>query len=139
MRVNVGTSRISDAQGQLLARARRGGSGLLEGLIEELAKGRVDPARLLINRRLSKEPGAYKVKTMSAEAAIQLSQARIRLHPGEQIKYLVINSSRATPSSRKLPLPQVRVLAEAFVEGAPNYDVAYYETLLRAAADEVLT
>ncbi len=51
----------------------------------------------------------------------------------------VVNSSRATPSSRKLPLAQVRLLAEAFVEGAPNYDVAYYETLLRAAADEVLT
>jgi DNA polymerase-2 len=101
---------------------------LLERREQELESGRVTAAELLTVRRLSKDPEAYKVRTLAAEAARQLVQAGIKLHPGEMIGYVVVDGSDSG----------CRVLTEAFIERATGYDVGHYKKLLRAAADEVL-
>ena len=99
--------------------------------------GRVAPGRLLIARRLSKASARYTERTLTAEAVRQLLRAGVRLHPGQTIRYLIVAAHGVRPS-----IPNhgsVRVQAEAFLEHASGYDVAYYQKLLCAAADEILS
>jgi len=101
---------------------------LWESWHQELREGRVAACDLLLRRRLSKAPDAYRVNTLTAEAAHQLMAAGVPLHAGEIIRYLTVDRSDL----------RRRVLTEAFIESATDYDVEYYAKLLREAADEVL-
>lgn len=114
---------------------------LVEGWLEDLDNGRVPTIDLLITRRLSKEPRAYKVRTMTVEAVRQLKRGGYTLHPGEPVTYLVVNEKNKRPSKRtdNAQHESSRVLSEAFLEDGISYDAEYYKKLLRQAADEVLS
>lgn len=118
---------------------RRAAREQLEEWLEDLAAGRVPPDRLLITRRLSKAPEAYRTRTLTSDAVRQLLSARVRLHPGQMIRFLVVNPKRPPAARCPSDAGSARALAEAFIESAQGYDIAYYKKLLYAAADEVLS
>ena len=101
---------------------------LVQSWHQQLCQGRVEPSDLVITRRLSKAPDAYRVDTLPAKAARQLTRVGTRLHAGEIIRYLVVDRS----DERR------RVRADAFIETATEYDVQYYTRLLQDAVDEIL-
>jgi DNA polymerase elongation subunit (family B) len=104
-------------------------SRLLARRIGELERGEVDPRRLLVKRTLSKAVEDYTVETRTALAARQLERAGARVHPGEQVGYIITDSKSKERSRRVKSEP---------VEDEAKYDAAEYVRLLREAAAEVM-
>jgi DNA polymerase elongation subunit (family B) len=101
---------------------------LLERRRNDLKRRKVDPKKLLLKRRLTKEIDDYKAETRTAIAARQLKDSGIRAHPGEQVSYLITNARAKEKSNR--------IRAE---ETSPGYvyDADEYIKLLNAAAAEL--
>jgi DNA polymerase-2 len=88
--------------------------------LRRLQRGEVPSRQLVINRRLSRAPEDFRVRTVVARAATQLVRAGVELRPGEHLRYLHV------------PGPAV-VRAWDLVQGEAHYDrQAYLELLLRA-------
>lgn len=102
---------------------------ILQRRIGELERRKVEPARLLLKRTLTKAPGDYAAETRMALAARQLADTGVKVHPGERLRFLV-RDAKAKDRSR-------RVHAEG-VGPLPAYDLSEYVRLLTAAGDEVL-
>jgi DNA polymerase elongation subunit (family B) len=97
--------------------------------IHELEEGRVDPQRLLLKRRMTRELDAYQTETRTATAARQLDRLGVKVHPGERVRYVVADARAKTRANR--------VRAEG-AGSLSRYDSAEYIRLLKAAAAEVL-
>lgn len=121
----LASARSAAERRQAIERAKT----ILEERTCELEEGRVDPRRLMMRRTLTKGIADYKTETRTATAARQLESAGVKVHPGEQVRYLVTNAG-AKEKAR-------RVRAEELA-GRSKYDAAEYVKLLQAAAAEVL-
>jgi DNA polymerase I len=74
---------------------------ILQRRIGELEGGEVDPARRLLNRRLTKEIDDYAAETRTALAARQLADAGVKVHPGERQRF-VVREAKARGKSRRV-------------------------------------
>ena len=90
--------------------------------LRQLQRGEVPGRQLAINRRLSRAPQDFRVRTAVARAAIQLARAGVELRPGEHLRYLHV------------PGPaMVRAWDLVKKDDQIHYDrQAYLELLLRA-------
>ncbi len=79
----------------------------------------------MINRRLSRAPEEFRVRTVVARAATQLARAGVELRAGEHLRYLHV------------PGPSI-VRAWDLVEGEAHYDRSAYVELLLRAVETVL-
>lgn len=89
---------------------------------DRLRCGQVTPMELALTVHLTKEPSEYVHDTLSAIAAKKLEAARVPLHAGEAIQYVVSQAHDKVKDWRVTPL--------AFIEDGFEYDRAYYEGLL---------
>ncbi|MBS3920562.1 MAG: hypothetical protein KG012_16945 [Deltaproteobacteria bacterium] len=102
---------------------------LLEyGLV--LKNGEMKQEDLAIAKRISREPNAYKVDSLTALAAQQLEDTGIAIHPGEKVKYVIKDALSKDKSERVRPFP--------LVGPDDTYDVKKYLDLLVKATEEIL-
>ena len=90
---------------------------------------RVDLIDLIIERRLSKNPGEYAHDVIQAVAARQLAREGLTLSAGQSIKYVIIDADN--------PNPYRRVLAAELIEADTGYDVDKYVEMLEASASNL--
>jgi len=102
---------------------------LLQERIGQLMRGEVAADELALNRRLTRDLEAYRVQTRAATTAKQLSQAGVKLHPGERVRYVITNAQGKSPGSR---------VRESEVAPGSSYDIEEYVKFLKLAAGEVL-
>jgi len=95
-----------------------------------LKDGRMKQEDLTIAKRISREPNAYKVDSLTALAAQQLEDTGIPIHPGEKVKYVIKDALSKDKSERVRPFP--------LVGPDDTYDVKKYLDLLVKATEEIL-
>src|SRR4030043_1552167 len=95
-----------------------------------LKEGRTKKEDLAIGKRISQEPDAYKVDSLTALAAQQLEDVGIPIHPGEKVKYVIKNAKSKDKGERVRPFP--------LVGPDDTYDVKKYLEMLVKATEEVL-
>src|SRR4030043_1424418 len=95
-----------------------------------LKDGRMKQEDLTIAKRISREPNAYKVDSLTALAAQQLEDTGIPIHPGEKVKYVIKDALSKDKSERVRPFP--------LVGPDDTYDVKKYQEMLIKATEEVL-
>lgn len=102
---------------------------LLEQRIKQLESGLIEPHRLTLKRRLTKDVDSYKAETRTAQAARQLREAGIAVHPGETVSYLFpdARSNGKKKKQVKAYLPKAKL----------DYDAQTYIDLLRDAVKEL--
>jgi len=94
--------------------------------LHSLRTGQVALNDLVVTHRLAREPSEFVVRTAAARVAQQLTQAGVRLSPGESLRFVYV------------PGPE-KARAWELVEGSPPYDPqAYIELLLRAVESLLL-
>ncbi len=98
--------------------------------LDRLRAGHVPLHLLTIACSISKLPKEYKVNSLNAAVARQLEACGIELHPGERIRYVVMNKDADVDSDRVVPWALIG-------EGQDGYDVAYYEELFLRACEQV--
>ncbi len=106
---------------------------ILELLLEyslRLSEGQAEQEDLAIGKRISQEPNAYKVDSLTALAAQQLDDAGIPIHPGEKVRYVIKDALSKDKNERVKSFPLV----------GPNdtWDVKKYQEMLRKATEELL-
>ncbi|OVE77789.1 hypothetical protein BVX98_01835 [bacterium F11] len=101
--------------------------GIVESFRDRLRSGHVSPLELAISFRLSQEPSEYVHDTLSALAAKKCAASGVDIHPGEIIRYIVVQEKDAIKDWRIVPL--------SFVEDHYEYDIRYYERLCDRAID----
>jgi DNA polymerase-2 len=100
---------------------------VLERCIGELQNGLIEPHRLTLKRRLTKEIEQYKSATRTARAAQQMREAGIKVHAGESLRYLLAEGEPKKPLSVK-----------AYWRKSPTaYNAQAYIELLKDAVKEV--
>ncbi|WP_233752225.1 MULTISPECIES: type B DNA-directed DNA polymerase [Halostella] len=102
--------------------------GVLAQFLQRLDAGRVDPARLAVTNRVSKEPGEYAHYTRSTAALDRADDAGIDVEPGQSVDYVVVDDERDT---------RARVALAA--EEPDGYDADYYRDRTLRAAESVLS
>ncbi len=95
-----------------------------------LKSGKIDQEDLLISKRISQEPSAYKVDSLTALAAQQLEDVGMPPHPGERIRYLIRDGASKDKSQRVRAFPLVRP--------EDPHDVKKYQEMLAKATEELL-
>jgi len=108
-------------------------SEILDLLLEyslRLKDGQTKQEDLVIGKRISKEPNAYKVDSLTALAAQQLEDAGIEIHPGEKVRYVIKDAECKDKAERVRPFP--------LVGPDDTYDVKKYQEMLVKATEEVL-
>ncbi len=120
----VAKARTLEERAKRMEQARE----LLQKRIDELKRDEVEPKKLLVKRRLTKELDDYTTETRTAIAGRQMREAGIKVHPGERVGYIISDARSKTRTSR--------VRAEC-VENASRYDTDEYIKLLNDAAGEV--
>ncbi|OGQ10870.1 MAG: hypothetical protein A2026_10850 [Deltaproteobacteria bacterium RBG_19FT_COMBO_46_12] len=106
---------------------------ILDLLLEyslKLKDGQAKQEDLALRKRISQEPNAYKVDSLTALAAQQLEDVGIKIHPGEKIRYVIKDAASKEKAERVRPFPLLRP--------DDTYDVKKYLELLVKAAEEVL-
>jgi DNA polymerase elongation subunit (family B) len=106
---------------------------ILELLLEyslTLKEGQVKAEELTIGKRISQEPNAYKVDSLTALAAQQLEDFGIPIHPGEKVRYVIKDALSKDKDDRVRPFP--------LVSPDDSYDVKKYLELLLKATEELL-
>jgi DNA polymerase-2 len=123
--VLAGTENMRDFQSKI--------PEVLDLLLEyslRLKDGQTKQEDLTIGKRISQEPNAYKVDSLTAIAAQQLEDAGIEIHPGERVRYVIKDTQSKNKSGRVTPLP---------LAGADDtYDVKKYLEMLVKATEEIL-
>ena len=99
--------------------------------LDRLRAGHVPLHLLTIACSISKLPGEYLVNSLNAAVARQLDAHGIELHPGERIRYVVMNNEAEVDGDRAVPWALMG-------EGRDGYDVRYYEELFLRACEQVL-
>jgi DNA polymerase elongation subunit (family B) len=95
-----------------------------------LKDGRMKQEDLAIAKRISREPNAYKVDSLTALAAQQLEDTGIPIHPGEKVKYVIKDALSKDKAERVRPFP--------LVGPDDTYDVKKYQEMLVKATEEIL-
>jgi DNA polymerase-2 len=95
-----------------------------------LKNGETRQEDLVIRKRISQEPNAYKVDSLTALAAQQLEDFGIPIHPGEKVRYVIKDSLSKNKDERVKPFP--------LVGPDDTYDVKKYLELLLKATEELL-
>lgn len=98
--------------------------------LERLRSGHVPFHELTIACSLSKLPSEYKVNSLNAAVARQLEQAGIELHPGERIRYVVMDKDAEVDRDRVVPWALMG-------EGQDGYDIPFYEERFLRACEQV--
>lgn len=96
--------------------------------LAELRTGRVDPASLLIRRRVSKPLEEYTQYTQSVSALDRAASQSFDVSPGEDVEYLVVDDSKQSAARVKLAY-----------ESLDRYDASFYSTLLIRAAESIVS
>jgi DNA polymerase elongation subunit (family B) len=92
-----------------------------------LLAGSCNPFDLVFSTRVTRELGGYRVFNDRVAALTQLTDEGVSVHPGETVRYVVLNHNTRDPARR------VRVLE--LMDGDEEYDKQeYLKHLLRAAA-----
>ena len=95
-----------------------------------LKDGRAKNGDLAIGKRISQEPSAYKVDSLTALAAQELEDMGIPIHPGEKVRYVIKDALSKDKAERVRPFP--------LVGPDDTYDVKKYVDLLVKATEEIL-
>jgi DNA polymerase-2 len=95
-----------------------------------LRDGRAKNEDLAIGKRISQEPGAYKVDSLTALAAQELEDAGMPTHPGEKVRYVIKDAMSKNKAERVRPFP--------LVGPDDTYDVKKYLEMLVKATEEIL-
>lgn len=106
---------------------------MLEVFLEtemRLKNGKIDQEDLLVSKRISQEPSAYKVDSLTALAAQQLEDVGIPPHPGEKVRYLIKDELSKDKSERVRAFPLIRP--------EDTCDVKKYRQMLAKATEELL-
>jgi DNA polymerase elongation subunit (family B) len=103
---------------------------ILRRHVEEIREGRVPFEELVITRTLSKDPMQYVREDTGAIAAKTLARAGVKLHPGEQIGYIILDQKAKVKGDRARPA--------VLLTGSESYDKEKYEELLLRAAEALL-
>jgi DNA polymerase-2 len=106
---------------------------ILDLLLEyglKLRDGRTKQEELVIGKRISREPNAYKVDSLTALAAQQLEDFGIAIHPGEKVRYMIKDAGSKDKAGRVKPFP--------LVGPDDTYDVKKYLEMLVKATEEIL-
>jgi DNA polymerase II len=94
----------------------------LDRYLDRLADGSMDVEELIISKRLTRAPGAYRKDTATAVVARQLDRSGVKLRPGEIIGYIVTDADSKFPDDR--------FRAFTLWEGWHGYDVQHYQQAL---------
>jgi len=106
---------------------------ILDLLLEynlRLKEGQARQEDLAIGKRISQEPNAYRVDSLTALAAQQLDDAGIPIHPGEKVRYVIKDALSKDKNERVKSFP--------LVGPDDTYDVKKYQEMLRKATEELL-
>jgi DNA polymerase elongation subunit (family B) len=95
-----------------------------------LKDGQAKNEDLAIGKRISQEPSAYKVDSLTALAAQELEDVGIPIHPGEKVRYVIKDAESKDKAERVRPFP--------LVGPDDTYDVKKYLGLLVKATEEIL-
>ncbi|NHI94111.1 MAG: hypothetical protein EAX96_16595 [Candidatus Lokiarchaeota archaeon] len=114
----------------LISRVRR---KILNKYVQKIIDGDYNPKELLITTRITRYFDQYKNNSRQAIAAKQLYELGVKVHPGQQVRYLItdakneISSNRVlieqlvTQSSRCDKKEYIKLLKRAFRNLIPNY------------------
>jgi DNA polymerase II len=108
-------------------------SEILDLLVEYsliLKNGQARQEDLVIGKRISQEPNAYKVDSLTAIAAQQLEDSGVTIHPGEKVKYMIKDAQSKEKDERVRPFP--------LVGPDDTYDAGAYQKMLLSATEELL-
>jgi len=94
----------------------------LDRYLDRLADGSMDVQELIISKRLTRAPEAYRKDTATAVVARQLDRSGVKLRPGEIIGYIVTDAGSKFPDDR--------FRAFTLWEGWHGYDVRHYQQAL---------
>jgi DNA polymerase-2 len=123
--VLTGTKNIEDFQSKI--------PEILDLLLEyslQLRDGQTKQEDLAIGKRISQEPNAYKVDSLTALAAQELEDVGIPIHPGEKVRYVIKDAESKDKAERVRPFP--------LVGPDDTYDVKKYVGMLVKATEEIL-
>ena len=123
--VLTGTKNMEDFQSKV--------PEILDLLLEyslRLKDGQTKREDLVIGKRISQEPNAYKVDSLTALAAQQLEDVGIDIHPGEKVRYVIKDAESKDKAERVKPFP--------LVGPDDTYDVKKYLEMLVKATEEIL-
>jgi DNA polymerase-2 len=95
-----------------------------------LKDGQAKSEDLAIGKRISQEPSAYKVDSLTALAAQELEDVGIPIHPGEKVRYVIKDALSKNKAERVRPFP--------LVGPDDTYDVKKYLEMLVKATEEIL-
>ncbi len=95
-----------------------------------LKDGGMKQEDMAIAKRISREPNAYKVDSLTALAAQQLEDTGIPIHPGEKVRYVIKDALSKDKSERVRPFP--------LVGPDDTFDVKKYLEMLAKATEEIL-
>jgi DNA polymerase-2 len=95
-----------------------------------LKDGQAKQEDLAIGKRISREPNAYKVDSLTALAAQELEDVGIPIHPGEKVRYVIKDAESKDKAERVRPFP--------LVGPDDTYDVKKYLAMLVKATEEIL-
>ena len=101
---------------------------VLRRRLAELRDGAVDPDRLVIDNRVSKDVEGYTQETLTVAALKRMRRNDAGLSPGQTVRYVVADASGRGASRVRL----------AFEETA-RYDADWYETQAVRAVESVLS
>jgi DNA polymerase elongation subunit (family B) len=123
--VLAGTKNIEDFQSKI--------PEILDLLLEyslKLKDGQAKQEDLAIGKRISREPNAYKMDSLTALAAQELEDVGIPIHPGEKVRYVIKDALSKNRAERVRAFPLV----------GPDdiYDVKKYLEMLVKATEEIL-
>ncbi|PSP85097.1 DNA polymerase I [Halobacteriales archaeon QS_1_68_17] len=99
----------------------------LQRAIGRLERGNVDPADLVIRKRVSKPPAAYTCRTRTVAALERLAARGIDRYPGQDVRYVVADDECDSADRVRLP-----------VESIDRYDAGFYADLLTRACESVV-
>jgi len=95
-----------------------------------LKDGHAKKEDLAVGKRISQEPNAYKVDSLTALAAQKLEDVGIPIHPGEKVRYVIKDAESRDKDDRVKPFP--------LVGPDDTYDVKKYQEMLVKATEELL-
>jgi len=95
-----------------------------------LKDGQAKNEDLAIGKRISQEPSAYKMDSLTALAAQELEDVGIPIHPGEKVRYVIKDAESKDKAERVRPFP--------LVGPDDTYDVKKYLEMLVKATEEIL-
>ena len=101
---------------------------VLQNAIQKLYAGNVDPMELIERNRVSKPLEGYTQYTQNVAALERAREQEISIHPGQDIKYVVVDDEKSSRDRVKLAHEHIT-----------TYDVSHYETELLRAVESILS